>query len=791
MFLFLSNGQYGLSYSDELIAEWDDKLKNGRSAGIQSFVFRKENPKKWKKQDEDDNGDDDDDVLDIEATETTSEKVCQRIEDDARALPETNCDGLVDIDTVKAVDIHYTSKDPRFALKVNLIDECKRLGIPYTKEDKSGPLNLKNIWNNVEIFFSKLHKRDDTRAHDSECFKKTRQTIEWERKGTTAMQRAAALDDSNWLKKKKSKSKMPVSTRHKRISPIEAIMSFPDSHGLFVAEGNVLRCHCNNKLSKCKKGLLPSHLIYQMQLFLRSFLPLKVTNAVLQKDSVSRHLKNRTHQLYEENEVQLHQRSQSQMTKAINNNSPKVSHPDKLFRCSILFSFVQVGIPVNKVDLMRSNLEYIGKKSLEQSGDLKANYIPALLKAEMTLQCEEVKDKHISLFFDATPRQGDMFNAIARFVDITHGGKVVNVSFLQESMDADCVCGEISSCLSRRRLIHEDVTSVSVDACSVNLRAMEMIKDSYNINWFTNLCLSHLANNAGNCAKFVILSQVWSLIQKIFKNSDNAKTEWETMTGSAWKSYSETRWYSQFEVLKDVYDKFLDLEPFLLRLIDTNTSVANANRLYEMLTDEVKRRFIKIELAAIVECLEPMCKFCYKMEGDGQLVFVAGKRVDELHTHYNGGEGLPPLLSVRCLVEESLEFVQGNEEYVRPPANIPPPLTFQQIQAANPRPRRQAAINGIIAAVGALMTDAQRQNRNHRATVQFVTMLEAHQARVDAAIAQTADDMTRYPPQTVEEWNQHVPVGIKPAIDYLFSRISLGGERYEMVQFYQKKVEIF
>ena len=231
-----------------------------------------------------------------------------------------------------------------------------------------------------------------------------------------------------------------------------------------------------------------------------------------------------------------------------------------------------------------------------------------------------------------------------------------------------------------------------------------------------------------------------------------------------------------------MYDKFPDLEPFLLRLIETNTSVANANRLYEMLIDEVKGRFIRISLAAILECLEPMCKFCYKMEGDGQL---AGKRVDELHTHYNGGDGLPALPSVRRLVEESLEFVQGNEEYVRPPANIPPPLTFQQIQAANPRPRHQAAINGVNAAVGALMTDAQRQNRDRRAAVQFGTMLEAHQAQVDAAIAQAADDMTRYPPQTVEEWNHHVSVGIKPAIDYLFSRISLGGERYQMVQFYR------
>ena len=186
-------------------------------------------------------------------------------------MQENNSDGLVDIDTLKAVDIHFTSKDPRFALKRNLVDECKRLGIPHTKEDKSGLLTVKNIWSNVEIYFSKLHKRDGTSPHNSKCFKKDRQRIDRERKGTTAMQRAVALDDSNRQKKKKSKK--IISKRHKRIGAEEAIKLFPESHGLFIAEGDTLRCHCNNKLSKYKMRLLPSHLIYKTQ-FLRSFVPL-------------------------------------------------------------------------------------------------------------------------------------------------------------------------------------------------------------------------------------------------------------------------------------------------------------------------------------------------------------------------------------------------------------------------------------------------------------------------------------------------------------------------------------
>ena len=243
-------------------------------------------------------------------------------------------------------------------------------------------------------------------------------------------------------------------------------------------------------------------------------------------------------------------------------SQPKLSIEDKMFRCSILLTFIKNVIPVNKIDHMRKDLEYIAKKSLQRSGDLKANYISMILKEEIIMQREELRGKIVFICFDATPRQGDVFNLIARYIHVSDGGKVearqrlINVSFLAKSMDADSVCGEVRASLNERHLVHEDVKSVSVDACSVNIRAIKTIEGEFNVKWFMNLCLSHLANNAGECANFIILSQVWSLVQKIFANSDNAKKEWESMTGTAWKTYSETRWYSKFEVLQDIYIKF-------------------------------------------------------------------------------------------------------------------------------------------------------------------------------------------------------------------------------------------
>ncbi len=68
--------------------------------------------------------------------------------------------------------------------------------------------------------------------------------------------------------------------------------------------------------------------------------------------------------------------------------------------------------------MIRGDFEYISKKSLERSSELKSNYMKEILSCENRIQCEELLGKSISLVFDATPRQGDVFNVVARFVDV-------------------------------------------------------------------------------------------------------------------------------------------------------------------------------------------------------------------------------------------------------------------------------------------------------------------------------------------------------------------------------------
>jgi hypothetical protein len=96
----------------------------------------------------------------------------------------------------------------------------------------------------------------------------------------------------------------------------------------------------------------------------------------------------------------------------------------------------------------------------------------------------------------------------------------------------------------------------------------------------------------------------------------------------------------------------------------------SASKLLELINHDVKSLFLKIELAAFVEVLFPFRNFCYAMEGDGDLAFVAGERVDSLFITYPNGN-LPETPSANQLIRKAVEFIQGSR-YERT-ENIPIP----------------------------------------------------------------------------------------------------------------------
>ena len=77
------------------------------------------------------------------------------------------------------------------------------------------------------------------------------------------------------------------------------------------------------------------------------------------------------------------------------------------------------------------------------------------------------------------------------------------------------------------------------------------------------VCFSHTLDNVGNHFEIPTLKEFGSLWIRMFRNSCKAKLLWKDLTGRAPKSYSETRWWSRWEVYQQLMVQFGDVERYM------------------------------------------------------------------------------------------------------------------------------------------------------------------------------------------------------------------------------------
>lgn len=120
----------------------------------------------------------------------------------------------------------------------------------------------------------------------------------------------------------------------------------------------------------------------------------------------------------------------------------------------------------------------------------------------------------------------------------------------------------------------------------------------------------------------------------MFSRSPKTKLAWKNLTGLAPISYCPTRWWSKWEVIKQVHDCFGDVQPFIST---QDLSPASQLKLQQIITDPVKCVQLQLELAITVDFGESFVKTTYNLEGDGPLAFVAYEKIRTLYHFITAG----------------------------------------------------------------------------------------------------------------------------------------------------------
>ena len=164
-------------------------------------------------------------------------------------------------------------------------------------------------------------------------------------------------------------------------------------------------------------------------------------------------------------------------------------------------------------------------------------------------------------------------------------------------MSGEQVARELKTALSIQYSISSSSLLAAMhDRASVNDVAIRTIKLVYpallNVG-----CFSHTMDLVGGNFNTPHLSDFMTAWVSLFSHSPKAHLLWTEQTGRSVLSYSPTRWWSRWELMKQLLELYGDLEIFLRRHDDL--APATRNKLFQHLDDPTKKAYLQLELAII------------------------------------------------------------------------------------------------------------------------------------------------------------------------------------------------
>ena len=225
-----------------------------------------------------------------------------------------------------------------------------------------------------------------------------------------------------------------------------------------------------------------------------------------------------------------------------------------------------------------------------------------MLENEKDKLKKELKDvKEASVIFDGTARLGEALAVIVRYVqeNFQPTQRLIRLDILAKALKGEELAQRLNSCLAVD--YHFGPTAIiggMRDGASVNGAALRQLMFFYP-KLFDVVCFSHTIDNVGNHFEFKILDLFARYWISMFSHSYNARLVWRERTGQSIRTFSETRWWSKWEVLRQVSEYFGDVEPFLRE--NDEVSPANRRRLLEIFDDPQSCQDLRLELAALVD----------------------------------------------------------------------------------------------------------------------------------------------------------------------------------------------
>lgn len=296
-------------------------------------------------------------------------------------------------------------------------------------------------------------------------------------------------------------------------------------------------------------------------------------------------------------------------------------------------------------------------------------------------------------------------------------------------------------------------------------------------NLFSLPCVPHGGSNAGGkllqlgCHPVLIF--FWAPYQNVLRSNAACDLFCE-VNGEAVEQYSSIKWFSQYDAIEQfrcVLNKGTALL-WITRVMEHGYAKESAFKIFELLSNASLMHYLKIELASYSQGGAPMRLMTSKLEGDGEVAFVAYDVISDtmasLRPLVEGDGSSFPVPKVSALAsaavvwtasteaaeelkiaEEDLAVAQAAVEAGPPPAPVVQRVSRRQFNGT------AAETKARVTALAAAKKQADEEKRERE-----------KELKEEALVAKLA----AMPPRTVGEWEQYARSHLHSAAKYLIDR---------------------
>ena len=353
----------------------------------------------------------------------------------------------------------------------------------------------------------------------------------------------------------------------------------------------------------------------------------------------------------------------------------------QVYRVKVVMAFLRAGVPLSKLDCFRDLLEENGYRLIDRRHTF--DLVPFVQKEEESSIRKELTGNYLSVIFDGTSRLGEALAIVVRYVDDNFKieQRLIRMQMLSKSMTGEEIARELINQLSAVYGIQSEfLLAAMIDRAAVNNVAMQTLKVVYP-SLFDIGCFSHTLDRVGEKFNTPALTEFMHSWLSMFSHSPKARLLWKSKAGCSMPSYSATRWWSKWEVIKMVMVYFGDVLPFLQQ----NDDIAPNTRakLLSILNDAQSKCQLLLEMAATVDWGEPFVKACYTLEGDGPLALECSEVMEKVSATLHVGH-IPNVHAIaQQLSGVALSSPQCQQLVAYAKSCIQPGLDYYELQLRN------------------------------------------------------------------------------------------------------------